>query len=269
VSPYTRSTSPLAAARAHPLWVAATAVVVLAAAVAYGLVRTPTYTAEGRVAITKVDVQTQALPGYALAAQQLASAYARAAQSSTVQSCTARALHLPPGGAGGLSAAPIPQSPIIRVTATAGSAAEAVRLANAGSRCLTGWIRTSAATGSQAPALRRYQDASRLLERRKQLAQDAEDAYSTHKSSSNLRRLEGRRAAVDAQQLVVSSLRAQYTQQTLNIVDPRFVQVLSDASVASGDRSQKLGLLAFSGLIVGLLVGLGLASARAATRTRH
>ena len=70
-NPEPRAT-PVTAAIRHPFLFILPIIVLAAAGAALGLARTPTYTTESRVSVTRLDVQTQALPGYAQAAKSLA-----------------------------------------------------------------------------------------------------------------------------------------------------------------------------------------------------
>src|SRR5664280_2151111 len=75
---------PLAAARTYPRLIVAIVLVVFIATMALVMTRPEVYTAETRLLVGSLDAQSQAVPGYVLASQQLAATYARVASSGLV-----------------------------------------------------------------------------------------------------------------------------------------------------------------------------------------
>jgi uncharacterized protein involved in exopolysaccharide biosynthesis len=257
----TPTNSPLRAAIRHPIVVLVIMALLTGACVAYGLARKPSYTSEARVSVTKVDVITQALPGYAQASESLASAYARAVQSTPVESCVARKTGISEVQAGErLNGSTIPQSPVIRVEATSSSAAESQKLANAGGACLVSFVKRTAATNSTGALISKYKSAQLRLQRLQTKLADAKVTLQNNDTGANRRARDRAAANVAEQQLVVQALGARYQQQTLSTSTDNFVQLLAQASPATGDRNQKVALLAFSGLLVGLLLGTAFAA---------
>ncbi len=89
---------------------------------AYGLARNPTYTAESRLSVGRVDVSTQSINGYVQAALTLSDSYSRAIDARSVVNEVAQRTGVPQSTVlDRVSAAPIPQSPIVRVFGTGSS----------------------------------------------------------------------------------------------------------------------------------------------------
>src|SRR5947209_7690170 len=129
------------AARRHWALTWLAVLIMLAAAAAAGLSYKPTYSAQARLNIGRLDVSTQAIPGYAQAIQTLAVAYARLVTSNGVVVPVADQLHISPTEARSrLDGSAIPQSPVIIVNATASNPAAAILLANAASNQLVAYL---------------------------------------------------------------------------------------------------------------------------------
>jgi capsular polysaccharide biosynthesis protein len=98
-------------------------------AVYAGMTRSPTYRAETQINVGRTDVRVQALPGYVAGAATLANAYSRVVQSDEIIDRVAPALGISKGSvASRLSAAPIPENPILRIVGKGDSPDAALRL---------------------------------------------------------------------------------------------------------------------------------------------
>ena len=120
------------AVRRH--WFLTLVPVVLLAAVGVfaGHSKKPTYSATATVNVGKSDINTQATPGYLVAAEALASSYSRLVQSQHVAVPAAKKVGETPAQAGNqLTAVPISNEPTFTITATGSSPARASALANA------------------------------------------------------------------------------------------------------------------------------------------
>ena len=112
----------LEAARRHRTIVLAAVVLALAVATALGIAYKPTYTASTQLNVGRLDVSTQAIPGYAQAIQNLAVSYARLVNATGVVVPVAAQLHMSPGAVrNSVSASPVALSPLITVSATSPS----------------------------------------------------------------------------------------------------------------------------------------------------
>src|SRR3954470_20607781 len=125
----------LESVRRHKLLAALPLIFLAVFAVAYGMRRDPTYTAEARVGVGGLDLaQPGALNGFSDATETLAATYSRVITADDVIEPLAKDLHITPSAARGrISASPVPGSSIIRVSATGLSAGAAVTTANAAS----------------------------------------------------------------------------------------------------------------------------------------
>ena len=84
--------------------------------------RQPTYTADSRLTVGRVDISPSALATFATATQSLASAYSRAVEANAVVNPVAKRLNVSSAAVRGATlATPVPESPVIRVTAKADS----------------------------------------------------------------------------------------------------------------------------------------------------
>ena len=99
----------------------------------------PTYSATATVNVGKSDINTQATPGYLVAAEALASSYSRLVQSQHVAVPAAKKVGESPAQAGSeLTAVPISSEPTFTITATGSSPARASALASAAISALRG-----------------------------------------------------------------------------------------------------------------------------------
>jgi capsular polysaccharide biosynthesis protein len=261
--------SPLRAAIMHPLLTLAPVVVLVVAAVLVSQGRSPTYSAESRVAIGSFNPSDEAAPGAAYAGTQFASAYSRAITAQSVVAPVARATGLAPGEvAGRLSATPIPDSPLLRITGKGPSAASAVKLTDAATSALLSYVRRSDVSGAQAKdLLARYRAAQADVAAARSKVRRARRSSDRHPSSgSATRRLERAQTAEDAADLRAQALRSSYMQQAQSETSGIPVRTLNAASSASSNRQHTLKLLVTIAVLAGLAVGVALATARAARR---
>ena len=269
------------AVRSSLFLVIITIVVFAAAGVAAAYVRPQKYSATTRLAVLHVNFGSPgALSGFSSGAPVLADTYARAVTADGVIDPLAAQLHTAPATIRGeLAAAAIPQSPVLGVTATTGSGPSAIALANAASAQLIKYLQV---VNSSNP------DAAKLLKGLSKAAlsvnvAEANKDYIESTISSSLVGTTGAPAQMSpAQRLQLAtaeaklsvavdqadSIRAAYQQSILGSSTTQFLQQLSAASGAVGDRRSRLELLAFAGVVVGLGLGVALALLRAARRTR-
>jgi capsular polysaccharide biosynthesis protein len=248
---------PWAAVLRHPFLFALVFLLCAGAGVYLGLSREPIYTAETRLNVGNIDVTNQALPGYVSATQSLAGSYSRAIDSQGVITPLARRLDQPPDAvAAHVRASPIPSSSIIRVEATAASAAAAITLVNAASSSLQRYVQgleASAETGAQ--SLARYRDAQISVSKAERTVRRLTKRYVAAPSASLRSQLQGAKADLSTAQLRVQALAARYQSEQQQAPVENFVRSLGAAATASSDRTAALELRAFSGAIAGLLLG--------------
>lgn len=223
-------------------WVVVLAVVLLGGAgAAYGLLRTPIYTATARLAVGRIDITSPgALSGYAVATQSLATGYSRTASALAVARQVSARTGIPAKEVQKhVSATPVPESPVFKVEGTSPDSAQAIVLANETSRALIHYA---------AELNRHNPDSARL--------------YAQYKAAIVARRLARTPAERKAASLRVEALARAYTASVQGQVATQLIQVISPATEAVSDRRSRFIIFVFIGLVAGLLVGAGLAYAR-------
>ena len=228
-------------------------VIVLACvAVAYGLLRTPTYTSEARLNVGGLNLTQQSIPGYTTAVQQLAVSYSRAIDAAPVLKPVARASGLSLSEvADSVSATPVQGSPVVRVRATADHPRQAEQLAGAAAQSLTRYaVKLNSGDSQSKRLLKRFLVASREMR--------AARARSNRLKPG----APGWRAAQvqeDIARLNVQTAGALYQQSQAGQANANLVQSLAPAAPATSDRGSVLQRLLAAALIAGLLIGTGLA----------
>lgn len=247
-------------------WIVLLAVVLFVAiGAAVALVRTPTYTATARLAVGRIDITSPgALSGYAVATQALATGYSR--------TITAQAVAKPVAAKNSLSvkevqssvtATPVAESPIFRVDATSSSADQAVSLANDSSHALVEYAAHLNQDNPDSSRLyRQYRTASVLRKIAKQELHTAVEAVGSESSVSATTDVAKAQSNFDAADLRVNALGKAYTASVQGQAATQLVQVISPATDATSDRGSVLMILAFVGIVIGLLVGGALATLR-------
>ncbi|MEA2293673.1 MAG: hypothetical protein QOE86_1312 [Solirubrobacteraceae bacterium] len=241
-------------------------IVLVAAAIALGLIRSPRYDAQAQLNVGSLDAQAQAVPGFVEATQTLASAYSRIAVTPSVLVPTARDLGMSVGALrGSVTVTPVIGNPLILITGSAGSSGDARRIAAAMSTHLVTAVQRLGGGTRRADA---------LLEEFRQASSERSAAQSKldHLRAS----LSASTAATRAAQsdLATAELRAQtagnlYQNARSASTGASGVQVLQAAQVAGNDRATKLQQLGFVALAAGLVLGAALALARESRRQRR
>lgn len=247
-------------------WLVIAPIVVLVPIVAIAaLARTPTYSAEARLIVGRLNISTPgAIQGYAQASQDLAATYPLVVYADGVLGSVARQLHMSTGDVkDNISATQVPSSGIVRLDATSTSAAGAIKLANAASAALVSYL---------AKVNRDDQDQARLLTalQSADLAyQQAQAAVTPNAKGPISPAQEKARAAVEAAKVKVTGLVQEYQATTLTQAVTSLLQPVSSANSATSDRTSKLMLALLGALIAGGVFGLMLATLRANALARH
>lgn len=223
-----------------------------------GLLRSPVYTAESRLAIARVSVATQSLPGFAAGVQDLAVTYSRLATADEVTKQAATLLLTTPEDVRGrVTGSPIPKSPLFRIEATGSSADEAIATANATGQALRGY---ASALNAANPDSERIYGAFLLAARDRVEAERAvraaEAAATRRPNPRTLQRLVNAQSRAAGASLRADSLREQYTESVAGTGSASILQVVNPASSATSDRGDAIQRLAVLGLLLGLLAGL-------------
>jgi capsular polysaccharide biosynthesis protein len=243
----------------------------LAVGVALSVVYKPSFTAQTRLNVGRLDVSTQSIPGYAAGIQSLTVSYARTLSADEVVRPVAKRLGLSVVQvASHLNGSPVPLSPLIVVEASSGSAGGAVRLANEASDQLVRYLSTVNLVNPDADRLLAdFKAASRVLNDRTDVQKAAGTRYRASRSAADRRALSRARASVQEQNLRVQALQGAYLNSQRGLDSASLVQVLNRARLADSDRSSHVQAVLFASLVIGLLLGLALALARSRSAVRR
>ncbi len=270
-TPPQEAVGPLTAIVRHPYLFTFILLVCAGAGAALALTRPPVYSAESRLAVGSIDVESQALPGYVSATQTLAGSYSRAVDSQRVIGPLAAARRTRPENiAARLAASPVPGSSVIRIEATGTTESTAVRLANDASASLVRYVRALAPSGARSElTLGEYRNAA--LEEGKAQRRRAElsgryEAVQTPELRAALREAA---ANLSTARLRRSALAARYQSDLQRDPGANFVQELTTATSATSDWFPTLELYAFSGGAAGLVLGAAASTALANRRRRR
>ena len=254
-------------AAAHLRLILAIAVAGFVLGLAFGVVRPPTYKAEARLIVGKSISITNvaATAGLPAAAAQFASDYARLAGTEAVSSDAATRLGHRGTLGGSLSASPIPDSPIIRVDASASSTAAATALANAGAQAIIDQV--DAINQSNSANLNDLtssygQIEFKLFEDTQQVnTLQAEVNAGGPRASSLETQLNLAKAAVATDTLESQAVQAQYDNQYSPVQeDAQVVSLASKAANQGSDRKSYLEIGVVGGALGGLIVGIAVAA---------
>jgi capsular polysaccharide biosynthesis protein len=229
-------------------------VFLVSAAVVAGMLRSPTYTAETRLAVGGLDASSPASNSdFAAAASSLAQTYGRSIQGDAVVSAVARKTGSSPEAVRAhISAFTVPSTPLFSVTATAGSPGTAIALANLASRSLSA-AADDATRDLASPLLEQYRKAelaSQRIEREVRFLQATGQGEELVAAKAKLAIAETR--AASAREAFVAG---EQRQQALAVP----IQIIERANSASSDRFSVLQLWIFIALALGLIVGTALA----------
>jgi uncharacterized protein involved in exopolysaccharide biosynthesis len=244
----------------------------VAAAIVLGVHRPPRYSTTANLSVGHVYVGNPAsIPTIIDATQSLASAYSRAIHSSAVGRDTRRILlkqGLPV--AGSLNATPIPQSPLIKVSAESSTKRGAIALANAGATALTAYVNRQVRDNDASATISgRYLNASLAYRQRLDQSNRAERRYSRRPTRANKAARDRTAAATDTAKLRRDALSAAYQIAVQGGTSSVGVEVFSSASGATSDRSRTMQILVFVGVLGGLAAGAALALLRASRDIRR
>lgn len=244
--------------RRHWPLVATITAVVLAFSLLLGFARAPVYTAEARLNVGRLDVSTQAIPGFVSSVQALAATYSRLVDAQDVINATAKATSTTPGEiSGSLTASPIADSPLFRLNATAGSADDAVIRANAAAEALADYVsslNTENPDGER--LLDQFREASTTLAAAQAALARAKRAAADNPTTANRNAVDRAQVEVDAARLQATTFSSLYQQSQQGSVSANVVTIFDPASTATSDRRSALQRFLFVGLVAGLLLGV-------------
>jgi hypothetical protein len=261
----TERLSALATLRRHRLATAVVVLLAVAAGIAAGLLRPATFTAEARVAVAGNSLSAQAVPGFALASQELAADYARYVNDAQQQSDLAARLGVRADTVEEVSASPIPDSSVVRIEVTARDAGVATRAAATVADALLRQVNDSAsATDEAAATLAQYTDMADQVAAAQQAADAADAAAANPGAVADVEQL--RQAAAQAKsqlsilQVQQEALGQKYRSQVASTTDDAAgLTLVQEAAVAGDDRLAHVQQFGLAGLVAGALLALLLA----------
>lgn len=261
----------LRAARRHWFLALLPVLLFVGGAVALGMKRPARYEAQANLSVGHVYVNNPA--GIATiidATQALAAVYSRAIHSGEVLQDTRRRLGEGSSVSGSFNATPLPNSPLIKVTAESSSARGAIVLANSSADALALYVNRQLRDNSASSTLSdRYRDASltyrQAIDKRNRLSR----RYARDETRANKDARDRAAAVADTALLRREALRASYEQAVQGGTASVGVESFSRAAGATSDRRSMMQILVFVGLLGGLAAGAALALLRAARDIRR
>ena len=242
----------------RPGLVAAAILACLLLALAYALVRTPSYTAEVRMRVANFDLGAPgALSGLSTAGQSLATTYALSVDADAVIEPAARRLRLPVGTVRqAVDATAVAQSPVLTVTARGDDEQRITSIANAVADGLQSFAASQGARQDPEELLRQYESQSQEVNRLQLAVNAAQPAG--RPTAAQGRRLARARAALEAATLERAALQTAY--RDARAAAGVRVEILRRASTARSDRTSRMQIALFAGLVGGGLLGAALAT---------
>lgn len=262
--------SPFVAVVLHPILVIVTIAATVAVAYNWASDQPSTYEAEATLVVGRIDVPSNAVPGYVQANNTLAETYARFVGTDLHVADMAQLVETDVAtieARGEIEASNVEQSAIIRIKATSDVEEAAVELADLAALALidlVGGVNDPGDTGDRlfddhseaAASVAAAQAVVEQLER--DLIFQLENDLSAAASNTELD-LEQARADLAVRELNASTLAALYTESQQARVGGELLRVLTESESQGSDRSSRVQL----GVALGVLGGLALAVALA------
>ncbi len=250
--------------RSRPLILIVPVVAFLVLGAVLGYLKTPTYTATVGMSVQIGTSESLALADVSVAESAAAVGYSRMVDSEPVVRPVSRALGLSQSEVAGRTAATaVPQTAYLFLTTTGSSSTPTVRLANAMSASLAAYVNSNTNSvsdpgGKPSELIHVYQAA---VERTRRAAREVERRKLKLKGrvAENVA-FERRAAALQALIVEQEALKTKYQNSLLGPTTS--LLVLNKATGTTSNRRSNVELLAFVGLLVGVLVGLGYAVLR-------
>ena len=245
----------------YPLLVIIPILVLVAVGFALAGKKHTTYKAESQVLIGQPAPGTSGqLPGVVQAEQALAGIYAREIDFNQVLVPLARRQGTTPAAISSrLSAAPDPQSPLVRIFATGKSTADAVALANgAAAKFASAMNSINQSNGSTNNAFGSYQGAviayQRALAKQRQIQEKLTNAGENPSTSTDPSLLKAT-VATQVAELHQTTLATQYESLLATQNNAPRLSVFQSAVGATTNHASNLEIYVFGGVVAGLLIG--------------
>jgi uncharacterized protein involved in exopolysaccharide biosynthesis len=257
----------LDAMRRHWLIVLATVATLIVAGIGLGLVRKPVYTAEGRLSVQVAAPYPSAVASSISASSGLASIYSRAIDAPPVIIRVAKQTSLSPRQVmDRISATQVPDTGVVKVSATGPSERPTILLANRTTVQLQRYVSNnlSGSSPQSKVVFRKYKQAARRYQDRVEHLQELLGTSSSSNPSAALRQ-----AQLEAEAAVVRRNGLARAYQTGQQLYSAPLEVIGRATSASSDRASRLQLFVLIGLVAGLAVGAVLATVQANSESRR
>jgi capsular polysaccharide biosynthesis protein len=260
----------LTAVRRHWFVAILPVIVFVGAAVALANERPPRYTATADLSVGRIFVNNPAgVSGVIEATQSLASVYSRAISSSAVRDATARAIDERVLRADDdVTATPVPESPLIRITAESSSEGRAIALATAASDALAAYVRRQGRSNKDAAILADYQKAVKSYRQRIEERRRVQRRYDADPTSANEAARDRASVAVSVALLRREAVRANYLNLVQGTAAAASIETFTRATSATSDRLRMQQILVFLGVVAGVGAGTALALLRAYRKSR-
>jgi uncharacterized protein involved in exopolysaccharide biosynthesis len=242
------------------LLICAFAVVIALLGAGYALSRQRTYTASATLQVGQVNPNSPGFYSYVNSSSALATAFSRSVSAEPVLAAVQQKLKIAPAKAvARLSAEPIPQSPAFRVIATGPTESKSIQLANVAANAVVAYeSQSNSANPEAASLLHEYSVASLILEHAAAKLAELESLTRSHGSPqpSRASTFAADKAARETAAAKVKAIDAAYTAAVTSQA-PRsgLVSLLAGATSASNDRSSKVEIFGFIGLLIGIVIG--------------
>lgn len=260
----TRRYGPLESIMLKPRIFALPIVILLTAAVVVGFVRKPVYTAESQLIVGSVVRDYQVNDGQAQAVKDLTDIYSRLVGSAAHLAKVEAALgtSVPTGS---LTAAPIANSPLIRLEATGASQQEAVDRTQAGAEQLVAYVDQLRSDSSASGEILLQQISDASTEAASAAAEQARantvlNAAAAADRPAALTQLQQADAALTTANLKLETLKSNY--QTVQAANSGGIglTVFAPASPVGSDRKSQLVIYVIGSVLIGGLLGMALAT---------
>lgn len=261
-----RRVTPSQAVAAHPFLVVLPVLLLMVPALAFAFARQPVHTAEARLLVGGFNVEAQAVPGFVEASRTLAETYSRLVTTPAIAERAATLLEVDVEDVvDHIDATSVPESSIIRVTGTGTTQAASVRFAAAAAEALEAYADESGAGTDLEALLDEFRAASLVLNQTTarrdalQRSYDARVAAGTV-TEADLGALSEAEADVDRAQLEADTLAAAFADQRGRSGASGNIDLVAPASHVGTDQRSNVQLAIVGPLLLGLIVGVALAT---------
>jgi hypothetical protein len=256
-----RPPGPLEAVLAHPFLTLLPIVLLVGAAIAYGMTREPVYTAEARLGVGSLSPTAAAMTPSTDGNEQLAATYARGITSAPVVEQVSARSGLSEGVVRArLDASPVAESPVFWITGSGPSESQAVSLTREATAAMRAWVSSVSGGDNSAGLLRDFERAQLRVSAAQRALEEAELVGGAAEQ----------RAKADYQtaQLQANALKSDYLEE-FGHRGGEPVRVVTEADLAVSDESRKLKLFVVAGALAGITLGVVLATLVAALQRRR